>query len=198
MSGCRSPRASASSPPADTPSTAVRSVGSATPKRSAPNGGRRGRRTSRVPRTVPRQRPLSTCGPRRLIGQPVYTDDHHGRYVGRLEREFLVHSYDVHTASGAHTSVVGPWATSALAKMYEGNDVVALEEAQDALVYAAIRSAVIAPVREVRRWFTGSDQGLDRLLQRDVVRELRAERDVLVTTTSSRCRRCPTGGRPSA
>jgi hypothetical protein len=24
--------------------------------------------------------------PQRLIGQPVYTDDHCGRYVGRLER----------------------------------------------------------------------------------------------------------------
>jgi hypothetical protein len=60
--------------------------------------------------------------------------------------------------------VIPPWESSELAQQHANTLLLSAGDAADALTNAAIRSAVIAPEREVRRWFTGSTAALDRLL----------------------------------
>jgi hypothetical protein len=81
-----------------------------------------------------------------------------------LEREFLVHSYDIHTERGSHSSVIAPWESSELAQQHANRPLLPADEAADVLTDAAVRSAVLAPEREVHRWFTGSAAALARLL----------------------------------
>ena len=93
--------ASASSPLAETPNTAVRSAGSATPKRD-----RTHRRTSSTKNvSCAANRSASNPGEyswsrQRLVGEPVDADDHRGRYVGRLED--LAPLRDQLTVAGEH------------------------------------------------------------------------------------------------
>ncbi len=82
-----------------------------------------------------------------------------------LERELLVASAGVHTESGYHTSIVVPWHASEFSKRFSRQAAkLALDEAQDELLLAALRSAVIAPEREVRRWFVFGAGRIDALL----------------------------------
>lgn len=82
-----------------------------------------------------------------------------------LERHLLVTSRDVHTERGYHTSVVIPWRASPIAKRFAvAARRLTFDGAQDALLLTAIRSAVIAPEREVRRWFAFGGGGIDDLL----------------------------------
>ncbi len=75
-----------------------------------------------------------------------------------LERHLLVTSRDVHTERGYHTNILMPWRASAISKRFAAGRLT-FEDAQDVLLLAAIRSAVIAPEREARRWFTfGTDR----------------------------------------
>lgn len=97
-----------------------------------------------------------------------------------LEREFLVHSYDIHTARGAHTSVIAPWDTSPLARQLAGTAVVPFNAAADTLVFAGLRAAVLSPEREVRKWFAGASAALDRALGNGAARRLRAGQRPLV------------------
>lgn len=70
-----------------------------------------------------------------------------------LERELLVTSSDLHTERGYHTSIVMPWRASNLsARFSKAAARLTFDEAQDQLLLAAVRSAVIAPEREARRW----------------------------------------------
>jgi hypothetical protein len=98
-----------------------------------------------------------------------------------LEREFLVHSYDIHTDRGAHTSVIEEWEMSPLAKELAGTELSSLEHAVDTLVHAGLRSAVLAPEREVRKWFEGASGALDRLVNSGSAQQLRAAKQALVT-----------------
>jgi hypothetical protein len=49
-------------------------------------GERLRRKTSRVPRTAPAQSTVSTMETQRLIGHPMYTNDHCRRHVGLLQQ----------------------------------------------------------------------------------------------------------------
>lgn len=90
-----------------------------------------------------------------------------------LERYLLVSSRDVHTERGYHTSIVMPWRASAIAKRFAvAARRLTFEKAQDAMLLAAIRSAVIAPEREVRRWFAVGAGRIDALLAQGALQRL--------------------------
>src|SRR3990172_5932056 len=71
-----------------------------------------------------------------------------------LVRQLLVWSQSIHTEGGYHTAVVIPWQASAFSRRYTTRarrlDFAA---AARRLLLAAIRSALVAPERDVRRWF---------------------------------------------
>lgn len=114
------------------------------------------------------------------------------RYL--LERELLVTSTGLHTARGYHTAIVRPWIQSRIAQRF-GGPAVRLDyaEAMDALVLAALRSAVLAPEREVRRWFVFAAGSLDGLLASGTVERLRAGRVTWLTFREGQRRRAVTG-----
>lgn len=94
-----------------------------------------------------------------------------------LERELLVFSKGLHTEHGYHTAIVMPWSQSKIATRY-GTEARRLkfDDAVDELIVAALRSAVVAPEREVRRWFPFGDEGLERLVRQGTVVRLGAGR----------------------
>lgn len=67
-----------------------------------------------------------------------------------LERALLIWSEEIHTDSGAHAIIARPWSASPFARL---PSEFSLEDAQDELTLAAVRSAERAPEREARRWF---------------------------------------------
>lgn len=92
----------------------------------------------------------------------------------RLERELLVVSSEIHTESGYHTSIVRPWRTGKIAGRFSAEAAgLTFDEARDTLLLAAVRSAVLAPEREVRRWLIFGGDRVDALLARGTLRQLR-------------------------
>lgn len=71
-----------------------------------------------------------------------------------LEQQLLVVSREEHTDRGHHVSTVYPWEASVLPKRFgPAAKRLSYEEARDALLLAAVRSAVVAKERDARRWF---------------------------------------------
>ncbi|HET8680126.1 MAG TPA: hypothetical protein VFM39_08380 [bacterium] len=90
-----------------------------------------------------------------------------------LERHLLVTSQDIHTERGYHTSIVMPWRASAIATRFAvAARRLTSEKAQDALLLAALRSAVIAPEREARRWFAFGAGRIAALLAQGALQRL--------------------------
>lgn len=84
-----------------------------------------------------------------------------------LVRHLLVQSLEAHTAAGYHTAMVRPWTRSVLAKRFSVDAArMTLEEALDEILLAAVRSAVLAPEREVRRWLPASRDRVEALARR--------------------------------
>jgi hypothetical protein len=105
----------------------------------------------------------------------------------RLERELLVVSTDLHTERGYHTAVVIPWAASTVARRFaRPARRVSSDEAQDLLIRAAIRSAVLAPEREARRWFVFGADRFDRLIARGELQRLVSGRMTWLATAPVR------------
>ena len=82
-----------------------------------------------------------------------------------LERLLLVVSLDIHTEAGHHTALVTPWRKSRIVGRFgKRASRLRLQDAQDQLIVAALKSAVIAPEREVQRWFVFGARRVDRLI----------------------------------
>lgn len=100
----------------------------------------------------------------------------------RLERALLATSRDLHTERGYHTAVVMPWSRSRIAMRFgEQAEQLNFNDACDLLLLAAVRSAVVAPEREVRRWFVAGAHRIDALLMGDLLRRLIAGRTSWLT-----------------
>lgn len=100
----------------------------------------------------------------------------------QLERDILVISRDIHTEHGYHTSVVTPWAQCKIAKTYGAQAKrLALEDAVDDIVLAAVRSAVLASEREVRRWFVFGEHRLDALVAAGAMQRLGSGKNAWLT-----------------
>jgi hypothetical protein len=94
-----------------------------------------------------------------------------------LVRQLLVWSQSIHTEGGYHTAVVIPWQASAFSRRYTTRARrLDFAEAARRLLLAAIRSALVAPERDVRRWFVFGSGPLDAMLDEGMVRRLRAGR----------------------
>ncbi len=90
-----------------------------------------------------------------------------------LERQLLVISSSFHTESGYHTSVVVPWSASGISKQFSQQaGRLRLAEAVDQLLLAGVRSAVIAPEAEVRRWLVFEGGRIDTLLAQGKLQRL--------------------------
>jgi hypothetical protein len=84
-----------------------------------------------------------------------------------LDRRLLVVTEEIHAdRGGAHVAVVRPWAAGDVALAGPGASTEGFDGAVEALVQAALHSAVVAPVADVRRWFAHAGDGLSRLLGR--------------------------------
>jgi len=99
-----------------------------------------------------------------------------------LEHAFLVASHEFHTERGAHASILTPWPASPLATRVAAAGPIALSDAEDRLVLAAMHAAVLAPAREARRWFPGSAGTVDRLLAGGRLCQLVDGKQTFVTT----------------
>lgn len=78
-----------------------------------------------------------------------------------LDRLLLTASGGMHTEGGYHTAVVVGWADSSVSKRFASDSRwISYDDAIDEVIRASMRAAVVAPEREVRRWFPF---GLDRL-----------------------------------
>jgi len=90
-----------------------------------------------------------------------------------LDRRLLVVTKEVHAdRGGAHVAVVRPWSAGEIALAGRGASARDFDGAVDALVEAALHSAVVASAAEARRWFAHAAEGLTRLLERGEVVEL--------------------------
>ncbi len=100
----------------------------------------------------------------------------------QLERELLVVSRDLHTERGYHTAIVMPWSSSRIARSF-GARARRLDysEAVDQVFMTAVRSAVIAPEREVRRWFMFGVERIGALVATGRLRRLQAGRITWLT-----------------
>ncbi len=82
-----------------------------------------------------------------------------------LLRLLLVWSRSIHTEAGYHTALVIPWAASTFSRRFAVRARrLTYDEAQRVLLLAAVRSAVVAPEAEVRRWFVFGGGPLDDLI----------------------------------
>lgn len=78
---------------------------------------------------------------------------------------WLVDSRSIHTDSGYHTALVRPWNRSAVAERFaKSARRLNFEGACRTLWEAAVRSAVVVPQREARRWFPFGETGLPGLI----------------------------------
>lgn len=83
-----------------------------------------------------------------------------------LQKELLVFSGDIHTESGYHTAVVRPWRGSEFSKQFRKEAAkLSFEQSADRLILDALRSAVVAPEREARRWFVFGEDRFDALIK---------------------------------
>lgn len=102
-----------------------------------------------------------------------------------LERYLLVTGRDIHTERGYHTSIVMPWRASAISRRFAAAARrLTFEKAQDVLLLAAIRAAVIAPEREVRRWFAFGAGRIDALLAQGELQRLTVDGRAWLTRPS--------------
>lgn len=99
-----------------------------------------------------------------------------------LERELLVRSSGLHTERGYHTAIVVPWQRSTFSKRFS-KEAGHLEcsEAADRLWLAAVRSAVVVPEREARRWFVLGAGRIETLLTQGKLERLVAGGTVWLT-----------------
>ena len=76
-----------------------------------------------------------------------------------LERALLVVGTETHTEGGYHTSILRPWRAGTIAQRFARRArALSFEAACATLLRAAVRSAVVVPETEIRRWFVfGSD-----------------------------------------
>lgn len=82
-----------------------------------------------------------------------------------LERELLVAGSEMHTEGGYHTVILRPWRTGRIGSRFGSQSRrLGYDEAADTLIVAGVRSAVVAPEREVRRWFVFRDDRVNALL----------------------------------
>jgi len=92
-----------------------------------------------------------------------------------LTRELLVMSSELHTESGYHTALVRPWAASSLVVRFgQAARRFDYQDAERRLWQAAIRSAVIVPEREVRRWFPFGDAYVEDLIRAGTIERISA------------------------
>lgn len=89
----------------------------------------------------------------------------------------MVVSKDFHTEHGYHTSIVMPWSRSRVAGRFS-KDARRLDfvQAVDAILLAAVRSAVSVPEREVRRWLVAGEERVEVLLAQGKLQRLRVGR----------------------
>lgn len=96
-----------------------------------------------------------------------------------LVRELLVASETVHTADGRHGAVVRPWSDGEIARRFGAEGArMSYADAQRTLLVAAIRSAVVAPQKEVRKWFVFGAQAGDELERSGQIRSLHVGREI--------------------
>ena len=82
-----------------------------------------------------------------------------------LVRQLLVASREMHTERHYHTALIVPWSASEFSKRFSSEaSRVGLEEAVDQLLLAAVRSAILAPEREVRRWLVVGAERVETLV----------------------------------
>lgn len=113
-----------------------------------------------------------------------------------LERELLVVSKSMHTESGYHTALVVPWARSGFSRRFsKAARRLGYEEAQDRLLLAAVRSAVIVPEREARRWSPSGADRIDVLVNAGKLQRLMAGRTVWLMVSPRRAARVRTSSR---
>ncbi len=100
-----------------------------------------------------------------------------------LERQLLVTSSSLHTERGYHTSLVRPWALSTISQRFAPQaGKISFADAEDQLLVAAVHAAVLAPEREVRRWFVFGDERVEALLaQGQLVRVVSGDRSSFTT-----------------
>ncbi len=90
-----------------------------------------------------------------------------------LEERLLAWSSEIHSEGGYHTTVLRPWRASPLSRRFRRAAAgLSREEAEDRLILAALRSAVAAPEREVRRWFAFGGARVEVLVADGRVRNL--------------------------
>lgn len=117
-----------------------------------------------------------------------------------LERQLLVRSTSLHTERGYHTSVVIPWTSSAVSRQFAAPARrLSCADAEDQLLIAALNAAVVAPEREVRRWFVFNDGRIDALLTRGRIARVSGGNRIYLTTpallhSATRPRRSSCGG----
>jgi len=103
-----------------------------------------------------------------------------------LEREMLVAGSEMHTEGGYHTSIVQPWRRGKIAARFGAEAAtLSFDEARDVLLLAAVRSAVVAPEREVRRWFVFEEgERVGALLAEGALRQFRDRGRIWITSTT--------------
>ncbi len=83
-----------------------------------------------------------------------------------LVRQLLVASREMHTERHYHTALIVPWSASEFSKRFSSDAPrVGLEEVVDQLLLAAVRSAILVPEREVRRWLIVGAERVKTLLE---------------------------------
>jgi len=89
-----------------------------------------------------------------------------GRHArARLQVKLLVVATEFRNEHGHLSTIVRPWASSTIAKRYaDAAQRWSYEDATDTLIAASLHAAVVAPEREVRRWFVFGGDPADRLL----------------------------------
>lgn len=93
-----------------------------------------------------------------------------------LQQELLAVASDIHTEAGYHTAIVRPWSASEIGTRFaKAAAKLTLEGGITRLGAAAVRSAVVVPEREARRWFVFGAPWIDDLVMRGEIERLEAE-----------------------
>lgn len=102
-----------------------------------------------------------------------------------LERELMLVSKNLHTERGYHTSIVIPWSRSRFSERFARDATqMTFEEAVDSVLLAAVRSAVVVPEREVRRWLVTGVERVEALVTQEKLERLRIARASWLTIPS--------------
>lgn len=100
-----------------------------------------------------------------------------------LQEHLLVTSEGIHTERGYHTAIVRPWRASEFSKQFAGSaKSLKLEEAEDRLMLAALRSAVVAQEREVEKWFAFGDSRIEPLIHQGKIERRSGHGKIWLTT----------------